>query len=546
MIKRAILHVENTDKLVDLAKYLSSSGWTILSANKTEEHLRNNKIPVQQEPALVDNNYYINESSQLIKKILHTRYNLPDYVETTPSDDENNLFILCVNITPVININILSENRSTPIRPLNMYISTILKNAFVNYENILILTDPADYDEAIIQLKTNNITHEFRTYLAAKALNLVSAYDGGLACSILQNKQYSQAFMNYLTLPFKRDIMLEQGANPHQQACIYKSPTESGILDGFLKLPGHTISYNVAVDVAFAWEQISTLFSILKNRFVIKSTNCDGYEYTTQFTPITGTVFTRAVKVNTIVGAALSTNVLDSFKKTYTYDTENIVDAIFASSAVIDKEAAEEIVKCNFAALVAPGYTAEAKEVFKDSKTELVSSSKTTKINYDGKLVNGGLILQQKDTTLFDHWVVKTKKRPTQFQIDEMAIGMLLVMGLRSYSVALIKDNAVVGITEACPSTAQAIDEAYANAKKHRRLNASTVKKSEDGNNTLADILVCDTALPFNDSLRKIIIDEGVTAIIHTGGTPADNDFIKYCDEKGISMVFTEMTHIRF
>ena len=264
MIKKAILHVENTDKLVDLAKYLSSSGWTILSANKTEEHLRNNKIPVQQEPALVDNNYYINESAQLIKKILQTRYDQPDYVEAQQTEDDNNIFILCVNMTPVVNTNILAKNQITPVRPLNLYISTILKNAFVNYENILILTDPEDYDEAIIELKTNNISKEFRTYLAAKALNLVSAYDGGLASSILQNRIYKQDFLNYLTFPLKKDIPLQQGANSHQKACIYKTPTEYGLLDSFLKLPGKSLSYNIAADVAFAWEQISTLFSILK------------------------------------------------------------------------------------------------------------------------------------------------------------------------------------------------------------------------------------------------------------------------------------------
>ena len=545
MIKKAILHVENTDKLVDLAKYLSSSGWTILSANKTEEHLRNNKIPVQQEPALVDNNYYINESAQLIKKILQTRYDQPDYVEAQQTEDDNNIFILCVNMTPVVNTNILAQNQITPVRPLNLYISTILKNAFVNYENILILTDPEDYDEAIIELKTNNISKEFRTYLAAKALNLVSAYDGGLASSILQNRIYKQDFLNYLTFPLKKDIPLQQGANSHQKACIYKTPTEYGLLDSFLKLPGKSLSYNIAADVAFAWEQISTLFSILKNQFVIPSKNKDGYDFTTQFTPLTGTVFTMAVKVNSIVGAALSTNVLDSFKKTYTYDTKNIKNAILASSAVIDADAANEIVKCSFAAIVCPGYTQDARSILSQSDIELISSTNSCKLNYTGKLVNGGLIFQEKDTTLFEHWNVKTNKRPTQFQTDEMALGMLLVMGSRSYSCVLIKNNAVVGIAEACPSTVQAIDEVYANTKKHNKINEETAGVISENDNTIADILVCDTALPFCDSLKQII-DEGITAIIHTGGLPTDNELINYCDEKGIAMVFTDMTHIKF
>ena len=46
MTKKAIVHVENTDNLVDFARYLVSSDWTILSANKTQEFLEKEKIPV--------------------------------------------------------------------------------------------------------------------------------------------------------------------------------------------------------------------------------------------------------------------------------------------------------------------------------------------------------------------------------------------------------------------------------------------------------------------------------------------------------------------
>ena len=39
MTKRAVIHVENTENLVEFAEFLASEGWTILSANKTEEIL---------------------------------------------------------------------------------------------------------------------------------------------------------------------------------------------------------------------------------------------------------------------------------------------------------------------------------------------------------------------------------------------------------------------------------------------------------------------------------------------------------------------------
>ena len=40
MTKRAVIHVENTENLVEFAEFLATEGWTILSANKTEEILK--------------------------------------------------------------------------------------------------------------------------------------------------------------------------------------------------------------------------------------------------------------------------------------------------------------------------------------------------------------------------------------------------------------------------------------------------------------------------------------------------------------------------
>ena len=46
MEKNAIIHVENTENLLEFASYLSHSGWNILSADKTEDFLLKERIPV--------------------------------------------------------------------------------------------------------------------------------------------------------------------------------------------------------------------------------------------------------------------------------------------------------------------------------------------------------------------------------------------------------------------------------------------------------------------------------------------------------------------
>ena len=549
MNKRAVIQVENTENLIDFASFLVSDGWTLLSANKTEEILKNQKIPVTHEIALSENNAYINESSALIRRIMTSRYD-ESYASQSDSE-ENNIFIVCMNLIPNLNPTITSKQFDNQLCPQNFFISTALRNAFRNYENLLILTDPADYKEAMIQLKTDNITNEFRIYLAAKALNLVSAYDAGLSASILSSKPYNENFLNYLALPFKKEFQLHSGLNQNQTAYFYKTPAEASSVGNFLKHQGKELSYTVISDVSYAWGKIDSLYSLLKNQTTVKSINSDGYEFTTQFTPLSGTVFTVAVKFNTILGAALSTSVLDSFKKTYAYDARTTTDAVLACSAVINTEAANEIVKSNFSAIVAPSFTTEAKQILStNKKTKLIPSSRVSNINLEGSFISGGLLLQTKDSTLFNQWKVRTKLRPSQIQTDAMVFGMMLVMGARSYSAVLLKDNMICGISQGCTSTEGAVAGVLYEAQKHRERKSGIenanpgIDESVDTSN-LGDVLVCDAEIPFCEAVKRII-DKGVKAILQTGGTPSDNEFIDYCNERGIVMVFTGITHLSF
>lgn len=552
MTKRAVIHVENTENLVEFAEFLVSDGWTILSANKTEEILKKQKIPVTKESALSENNMFMADTSKLIRRVMLTKYHEEDEPYLShPDEEENNIYIVCMNVLPSINTAIVSKQFDNQLCPKNFYVTTLLRNAFRNYENLLILTDPDDYKEAMIQIRTGSISKDFRTYLAAKALNLVSAFDAGLSASILQSSKINEQFMNYMMMPFKKELPLHCGMNTQQTAFLYKSPSEEGSVGNFLKYQGKDLPYTLVNDISYAWKQINTLFTLLKNQPTVKSTNSDGYEFTTQFTPLTGTVFSLAVKFGTILGASHATNVLDSFKATFTYDSVMTTDTVFACSAVINTEAAEEIVKGNFAAIVAPSFTTEAKQILsKNKKTKLVPSFKVTNIELDLRFINGGLLVQTKDSTLFNQWKVRTKNRPSQIQTDEMVFGMLLVMGARSYSAVLLKQNSICGIAQGCTSEKRAIDGVLFESMKFQEY-AKGVYSDKLGishdidTSNLGEVLVCDGAIPFCESTKKLI-DSGVKAVLQTGGTSTDDEFIDYCNEHGVVMVFTGMTHLSF
>jgi len=100
MTKRAVIHVENTENLVEFAEFLAAEGWIILSANKTEEILRKQKIPVTKESALSENNMFMADTSKLVRRVMMTKYHDEDETYIShPDDEDNNIFIVCMNLS---------------------------------------------------------------------------------------------------------------------------------------------------------------------------------------------------------------------------------------------------------------------------------------------------------------------------------------------------------------------------------------------------------------------------------------------------------------
>ena len=99
MTRQAIIHVENTEGLIDFARFLSEFGWDILSANRTEELLKNADIPVRKEHALVENNLYLNDTSDLIKRILSSTF----YTEPSGrGNPDESIGLICMNVQQTI------------------------------------------------------------------------------------------------------------------------------------------------------------------------------------------------------------------------------------------------------------------------------------------------------------------------------------------------------------------------------------------------------------------------------------------------------------
>ena len=185
------------------------------------------------------------------------------------------------------------------------------------------------------------------------------------------------------------------------------------------------------------------------------------------------------------------------------------------------------------------GKPKEAREILaKTNSLRLIVASNTVSGFYETATIDGGLLAQISDHTLFKHWNVVTTRRPTQAQIDAMAFGTMISLGAKSDSAIIINDSAAIGISFGQPNRRKAVLLAVEDAKE-------CFKNGLTSSDTSAEILVSDTSIPFDDKIRNAV-EIGVKAIIQTGGSSSDQQLIDYCNENDIAMVFTGMRHIAF
>lgn len=537
MKKSAVVFVENRESLLHLCSYLQEADWQILSFGDTAEYLKANDIPYKAERNLDVSSSSISDSSAFIQKILLTSHS--EYSRN--ADTDNNVRLLCLNCTPKF-MHTKHDPSASYYEEYVPFIISLIRTGVINYKNVLILTDPADYNEAVIQMRTNSVSMEFRQYLMGKALNLVSAYDAAVSFSILRASPYADPFSNYLMIPYKKKRVLQHGANEQQSSALYSLCGGEGTVNGIKLLQGNIPTYAVVSDSTYAWERVGNLYMNLKTQMAVESENRDGYKFNTQIMPLTGTVFCIIVKHKLIVGAGIATNSVDSFKKALNYDTTVINNASIACSAAVDADLAREIIKYEFTSVIAPGFTEEARNIFSEHQVvRLLQSNGFEKKHYDAENMNGGILVQSVDDIMFEKLFICTQKRPSQEEMNQLAFGIIMVMNAHSYAAVVIKDNAITGISSGFGSRIKTLQNVTYEAKQ-------TMKKHRDENNgdeKLGDVLVCDSAIPLCDSVKELI-DGGVKAIMQTGGLLEDKELIDYCDEKGVSMIFTGRTHYHY
>jgi len=513
---KALISVSDKTGIVEFAKELEKIGVEIVSTGGTYKKLKEENVKAIEISELTG----FPECLDGRVKTLHPKVHAgilamrshPDHMKQLEDLDVDTIDFVVVNLYP-FKQTILKDNveRAEAVENIDIGGPTMLRSAAKNYQDVVVITDPADYEKVLKELKENGqVSLDTKFYLMNKVFEHTASYDA-MICKYLKDERKDKSLPQELTLTYEKVQEMRYGENPHQIAALYK---EVGKCPGSLtiaeQLNGKELSFNNINDTNGALE-------LLKE-----------YDEPTVV----------ACKHGNPCGVGSADNIYDSWKKAFEADKTSIFGGIVVVNREVTEQMANEMKEIFLEVVVAPSYEPKALELLK-SKSNLrvlllpTITVKQPKGSYDIKKINGGIILQTIDSELLDDYTVVTDRKPTEKELEDMLFTWKIVKYVKSNGIALGKNKQSIGIG---PGQVNRIWAAKQSIEHGKELIGEDATKGA--------VLASDAYFPFSDCVEAAH-EAGITAIVQPGGSKNDGLSIDKCNEYGIAMIFTGMRHFR-
>ncbi|WP_312356089.1 bifunctional phosphoribosylaminoimidazolecarboxamide formyltransferase/IMP cyclohydrolase [Empedobacter sp.] len=500
MQKQALISVSDKSNLLEFAKFLVEQDYKILSTGGTFKHLQDNGIEVTEVKDVTGFPEILDGRVKSLHPAIHggimARRSDENHMATIAEHGINPIDIVIVNLYPFFEKMNTGLSEAEMIEFIDIGGPSMLRSSAKNFYDVTVVTDVNDYEVVMNEIRENGSTSiETRKLCAGKVFNLTSAYDAAISTYIL-----GEDFPQFLESSYEKVMDLRYGENPHQKAAYYVDKTKNGAMKDFEYLQGKELSFNNIRDMDLAYKVVSEF----------EETTC------------------CAVKHSTPCGVAIGENVLEAYEKAYECDPMSIFGGIIAFNREVDGKTAVELNKIFLEIVIAPSFTEEALEIFKQKKNLRIIKVKnpvSDKVTY--VKVDGGLIVQSTDNQFSTDLKVVTEAQPTDRQMMDLVFAQKIVKWVKSNAIVVATNGQAYGIGGGQTNRIWAAQQAIARAKE---------KVEEDL------VLASDAFFPFRD-VADFAAENGIKAIIQPGGSIKDQESIDACNEREIPMVFTGMRH---
>ncbi|WP_431102023.1 bifunctional phosphoribosylaminoimidazolecarboxamide formyltransferase/IMP cyclohydrolase [Roseateles noduli] len=520
----ALISVSDKTGIVDFAKALHALNVRLLSTGGTAKLLADAGLPVTEVaqhtgfPEMLDGR--VKTLHPKIHGGLLARRDLPEHVAAIQQHGIDTIDILAVNLYPFeATVAKPGCTLEDAIENIDIGGPAMVRSAAKNWKDVTVLTDASQYAQVLEELKADGKTSDKTRFAASvAAFNRIAQYDAAIS-NYLSARLEDGSLSEYpaqMNSSFIKVQDLRYGENSHQTAALYRDlhPAPGSLVTG-KQLQGKELSYNNIADADAAWECVKS-FDVPACVIIKHANPC---------------------------GVAVAATAADAYAKAFKTDPTSAFGGIIAFNREVDRAAAELVSKQFVEVLMAPSFSAEAREVFKGKvNVRLLEIALPPggarpwdqgRNAQDVKRVGSGLLVQTAD----NHFLTKadlkvvTTLQPTAQQLDDLMFAWTVAQYVKSNAIVFCGGGMTLGVGAGQMSR---IDSA----------RIASIKAENAGLALTGSAVASDAFFPFRDGL-DVLADAGASCVIQPGGSMRDEEVIAAANERGIAMVFTGVRHFR-
>jgi phosphoribosylaminoimidazolecarboxamide formyltransferase/IMP cyclohydrolase len=543
---RAILSLSDKTGLVAFASELVHKGTELISTGGTAKAIAEAGLPVTNVSDVTGFPEMMDGRVKTLHPKIHggilARRHRPDDLEAIRSQGVELVDLVVVNLYPFAKA---AANPETPFDELVEQIDiggpSLLRAAGKNFRDVMVVVDPADYPRVLAQLaQPGGPSLAFKFELMQKAFAHTAQFDALIAQTLQTIRCEGGEFHRAVPSGSGAQIKaLRYGENPHQKAHWVQ---------------GHGPNWRVK------WETHQGKELSFTNLLDLDAAARIVLEFTEPAAAV--------IKHTNPCGTATGASIAEAYVRARDADPLSAFGGIVGLNREIDADTAKALTSTFIEAVIAPSFTAEAKELLAKKANlrvittdfAVMAAAPTTvgegemAMGTDIRTFLGGTLHQEPDRVVEARmpWPpappaasapadpgpeslirVVTKRQPTADEWQALRFAWRVCAHVKSNTIIFTGADRTLAVGAGQMSRVDAVKVAVMKA------GAAQPPISLKGS-----AVASDAFFPFRDGLDALA-DAGATAVVQPGGSVKDAEVIAAADERGLTMVFTGRRHFR-
>lgn len=520
-VRRALISVSDKTGLAEFAGALHQEfGIELISTGGTAAFLRGQNLPVIDVaevtgfPEMMDGRVKTLHP-KIHGAILALRDN-PEHQEALRVHGITPIDLVCINLYP-FEKTIARSNVSfdEAIENIDIGGPSMIRSAAKNHRSVLVVTSPDRYEKVLGDLREHQGAScgKHRLKQAQRAFAHTAEYDAVIANYFGSAVEVDSGLM----LNLHKAMDLRYGENPHQKArlMVGRQPNEASVAFA-RQLHGKELSYINLLDADAALSAVKELSD--PAACIVKHATPCGF----------------ATAAESEGGLPIA------FRNAFAGDPLAAFGGIVALNRPVDLATAQAIISIDklLEVIVAPAFEEDALQLLRDrwknvrllevGQVKTIAQADPNELHMH-KIV-GGFLIQQRDLAGFDTARAKvvSDREPTTEEWADLKLAWLACKHVKSNAIVLARNLMVVGI----------------GGGQVDRVGAARTAILKAAERAAGAVAASDAFFPFPDG-PELLLNAGVTALIHPGGSVKDGQTLELVNRRKAAMVLTGERHFR-